>query len=61
MAEFEKSKTNINFKIDIVNLIEKYPRMKKSCISHFYLKINFRVIKNVCQDMLANFDNMFFG
>ena len=47
-TEFEKSKTTINFEIDIVNFIEKYPRMKKSCFSLFYLKNNFRIIKNVC-------------
>ena len=32
VTEFEKSKTTINFKIDIVNFIEKYPRMRKFCI-----------------------------
>ena len=50
VTEFEKSNTTINFKIDIVNFIDKYPRMKKSCISLFYLKNNFPIIKNVCQE-----------
>ena len=41
VTEFEKSKTIINFKIDIVNIIDKYLKMKKSYISLFYLKIIF--------------------
>ena len=44
VTEFEISKTTMNFKIDIVNFIDKYPKMKKSCISLFYLKNNFRII-----------------
>ena len=55
VAVFEKSKTTINFKIDIVDFIEKYPRMKKSCISLFYLKNNFRIIKNICQEYAIEF------
>ena len=41
VAEFEISKSTINFKIDITNFIDKYPKMQKSCISLFYLKNNF--------------------
>ena len=55
VTEFEKSETTINFKIDIVNFIENYPRMKKSCISLFYLKNNFRIKKNVCQEHASEF------
>ena len=55
VTEFGISKTNINFKIDIVNFIENYPRMKKSFISLFYLKNNFRIIKNVCQEHASEF------
>ena len=31
--------------------------MKKSCISLFYLKNNFRVVKNVCQEHASEFAN----
>ena len=55
VTEFGISKTTINFKIDIVKFIENYPKMKKSCISLFYLKNNFRVIKNVCQEHSSEF------
>ena len=40
VIEFEKSKTTINFKTDVVNFIEKYLRIKKSCISFFYFEVN---------------------
>ena len=55
VTEFGISKTTINFKIDNVKFIENYPKMKKSCISLFYLKNNFRVIKNVCQEHASEF------
>ena len=55
VTEFGISKTTINFKIDIVKFIEIYPGMKKSCISLFYLKNNFRVIKTVCQEHASEF------
>ena len=38
VTEFGISKTTINFKIVITNFIEKYPKMRKSCISLFTLK-----------------------
>ena len=55
VTEFGFSKTTINFKIDIVKFIENYPKMKKPCISRFYLNNNFRVIKNVCQEHDSEF------
>ena len=45
VPEFGISKTTINFKIVIVKFIENYPKMKQSCISLFYLKNNFRIMK----------------
>ena len=55
MTEFEKSKTTIYFKIDIVNFINRYPRMKKSCITLFRLKNDCRIIKNVCEEHSSEF------
>ena len=52
VTEFGISKTTINFKIDIVKFIQNYPKMKQSL---FYLKSNFRVIKNVCQEHASEF------
>ena len=55
LTEFEISKTTMKFKIDIVNFIDKYPKMRESCIALFYLKNNFRIIKNVCQEHASEF------
>ena len=54
-TDFNISKTTINFKIDIVNFIDNYPKMRKSSISLFYLKNNFQIIKNVCQEHASEF------
>ena len=55
VTEFKISKTTINFKIDIVKFIDKYPKMQTSCISLFYLKNYFRIIKEVCQEHASEF------
>ena len=55
VSEFKISKTTINFKIDIVKYIDKYPKMRTFCIFLFYLKTNFRVIKKVCQEHASEF------
>ena len=55
VTEFKVSKTIINFKIDIVKFIDKYLKMRISCISLFYLKNNFRVIKEVGQEHAREF------
>ena len=47
VTEFGISKTTVNF--------NTYPRMKKSCILLFYLKNNFWVIKDVCQEYASEF------
>ena len=52
VTEFEISKTTMNFKINILKL-------KESCISLFYLKNNFWIIKNVCQEHASEFNNIF--
>ena len=54
-SAFKISKTTINFKIDIVKFIDIYPKMQTSLISLHYLKNNFRVIKEVCQEHASEF------
>ena len=51
----EISKATINFKIAIVKFFDGYPKIKKSFISLYYLKNNFRVIKEVCQEHASEF------
>ena len=55
VTKFEISKAKINFKIGIVKFIDEYPKMLKSCISLYYLKNNFRVIKEFCQEHASEF------
>ena len=49
------SKLTINFKIGIVQFIHDYPKMKKSSISLYFLKNNFRIIKEVCREHSSEF------
>ena len=55
VSAFQISKTTINFKIGIIKFIDKYPKMEKSYISLYYLKNNFRVMKEVCQEHASEF------
>ena len=55
VSAFKISKTTINFKIDIAKFIDMYPKMQTSCISLYYLKNNFRLIKEVCQEHASEF------
>ena len=52
---FKINKTTIDFKTDIVKFIDWYLKMQTSCISLNYLKNNFRVIKDVCQEHSSEF------
>ena len=55
VTNFEIGKATTNFKIGIVKFIDEYPKMWKSCISLYYLKNNFRIIKQVCQEHASEF------
>ena len=50
--KFNISKATINFKIGIAEFINMYPRMKKSL---YYLKNNFRIIKEICKENASEF------
>ena len=55
VSAFKISKTTINFKIDIVIFIDMCPKMQTFCISLYYVKNNFRVIKEVYQEHASEF------
>ena len=55
VKKFNISKATINFKIGIVEFINMYPRMEKSCISLYYLKNNFKIIKEICKENASEF------
>ena len=45
----------IVFKISIVKFINKYSRMKKSSLSLYFLKNNFKIIKEICHENASEF------
>ena len=55
VSTFKISRATINFKIGIMEFIDKDPRMEKSCIILYYLKNNFEIIKEVCQENASDY------
>ena len=55
VKKFNISKATINFKIGIVEFINMYCKMEKSDISLYYLKNNFKIIKEVCRENISEF------
>ena len=45
----------IVFKISIVKFVNKYSRMKKSSLSLYFLKNNFKIIKEICHENASEF------
>ena len=45
----------IAFKISIVKFVNKYSRMKKSSLSLYFLKNNFKIIKEICHENASEF------
>ena len=52
---FKINKGTIKFKIGIVEFISMYLKIEKSCISRYYLKNDFRILKEVCQENAIKF------
>ena len=59
IKEFNISKATINFKIGIVEFINMYLRMEKSGISRYYLKNNFKIIKEVFKENAFEYKQYF--
>ena len=55
VSKFNIRKTTINFKIGIVKFVDCIPKMRTSCLSLFYIKNNFRIIKDVCEEHSSEF------
>ena len=55
VSKFNISKTTINFKIGIVKFVVHFPKMRTSSLSLFYLKNNFRIIEDVCEEHASQF------
>ena len=61
VKEFDISRWTMAFKISIVNFLNKYPKMKKSSLSHCFLKNNFRIIKEICYENVSKFKQQFYA
>ena len=55
IEQFQIIKVTIIFKINIVKLVAKYPKMMKSSITLIFLKIYYKYIKDICKENQADF------
>ena len=54
---FKINRSAMPFKISIVKFRNKYPKMKKSSLSlHYFLKNNFKIIKEICHENASEFE-----
>ena len=53
ITEFDVSSST--FKIEIVGLIYKYPKMKNSSLFFYFLKKHVKVIKEICKENANEF------
>ena len=49
VSYFEISKSTMVFKISIVRFLNNYPKVKKSSLSLHFLRINIKIVKEICQ------------
>ena len=57
ITEFSLYKSTISFKIAIlVRLINKYPKMKNSSLSLYFLKGHMNIIKEICRENAGEFE-----
>ena len=54
MTAFGVSKSSISSKIAMVGLINRYPEMKSSSMSFYFLKKHMKVIKKIVKGILAD-------
>ena len=56
IRQFGYSKSTIIFKINIVKLINKHPKIKNSSLSLNFLKNYFKLIKEMCEESSTKFE-----
>ena len=52
---FRISKPKMVFKISIVRFLNNYPKIKKYSLSLHFLKNNFKIIREICQENGSEF------
>ena len=50
VSKFNISKTTIDFQIGITKFVDQFPKLRTSVLSLFYIKINFRIVKDVSEE-----------
>ena len=58
VKQFGVSKSTIIFKINIVKLIDKHPKIKNSSLSLHFLKKYFKMIKEICEENSSEFEQV---
>ena len=55
ITDFGISKSTVMFKIDMVKLIGKYPKLKYLLLSLHFMKNYFKLIKEICEENDSEF------
>ena len=58
VKQFGYSKSTIIFKINIVKLISKYPKVNNSSLSLKFLKNYFKLIEEICEENASEFEQV---
>ena len=56
VKQFGLRKSTVIFKIIIVKLTDKYPKIKNSSLSLHFLKNYFKMIKEICEENSSEFE-----
>ena len=56
VKQFSVSKSTIIFKINIVKLITKYPKIKNSSLFLIFLKNHLKLFKEICEENKSEFE-----
>ena len=56
VKQFGVSKSTIIFKINILKLIDKHPKIKNTLLSLHFLKNYFKMIKEMCEENSSEFE-----
>ena len=55
VKDFDVIKSTMTFKINIVKLIDKYPKLKNLLLLQCFMKDYFKLIKETCEENTGEF------
>ena len=50
MKQINVNKSNVYFKMRLINVLDKYPMLKRSSLSLNFFEDNLKTIKEICKD-----------